>query len=338
MEDNIHKKLTLLDRSYTGILKKETKDLALKCGFTGSRLGELEVVVSELLSNLVKYADQKGEFLVRKITKVNVPGLEIICIDKGKGIANVERMLQDGISTSGSLGQGLGAINRLSDEFDLYSLPDWGTIILSRMYIKKNTSYENKKEVEVGVVTVPADQQEECGDNWKIITKANHVYIMAVDGLGHGSNASEAAKEAVKSFEKNVRFPTHELLQHVHQDIRKTRGAVCFSAVADYKNNTIRYAGVGNISARLISKQGGKNCISYNGIVGYIMPRTMNESNIIWSHQDIFIMCSDGITSRWSLGNYPDIIKHDPVIIAAALYKDYRRTHDDSLVIVLKRK
>ena len=43
-------------------------------------------------------------------------------------------MMQDGMSTTNTMGHGLGSIKRLSDTFELYSQPGWGTIILSRIY------------------------------------------------------------------------------------------------------------------------------------------------------------------------------------------------------------
>ena len=40
---------------------------------------------------------------------------------------DVAQNLEDGFSTAGSPGTGLGAIVRLADDFDLYSRPESGT-------------------------------------------------------------------------------------------------------------------------------------------------------------------------------------------------------------------
>jgi anti-sigma regulatory factor (Ser/Thr protein kinase) len=61
-------------------------------------------------------------------------GVEVISIDNGPGIADIKKMMVDGSSTKQTLGNGLGAIQRLSDKFDIYSQKDWGTIILSRIF------------------------------------------------------------------------------------------------------------------------------------------------------------------------------------------------------------
>src|SRR5690606_16744937 len=97
MVGNAHKKLSFLERSYSGIIKKEIRELALLSGFTEYRLGELEVVVSEMVSNLIKYANQQGFFLVKEIEKEGIRGIEIICIDHGPGMKNPEKMIEDGI-------------------------------------------------------------------------------------------------------------------------------------------------------------------------------------------------------------------------------------------------
>ena len=336
MVGNAHKKLSLLERSYSGIIKKEIKRLALIAGFTKGRLGELEVVVSEMVSNLIKHANQQGFFLVKEIEKDDIQGIEIICIDHGPGMKNPEKMIEDGISSSGSLGEGLGAIKRLSDEFGLYSLPHWGTIIISRLYTKRIKKID-KKTLTFGTINVPADGEDKCGDGYGLLEKNDLLYFIAADGLGHGDNAHKASTAAINSFLKHKKTSTDILLRNIHTDIKKTRGAVCFTGVVDVKNNVIRYTGIGNISAKRLSQHHNKNCVSYNGIVGYAMPSTLHESSLVWEENNIFVIHSDGLQTKWDLEKFPDIAKHDASMLAAALYKDYCRGHDDTLVMVLKK-
>ena len=61
-------------------------------------------------------------------------GVEILALDKGPGIRDLERSLRDGYSTAGGAGTGLGAISRLSSEFDVYSPPGKGTALLARIW------------------------------------------------------------------------------------------------------------------------------------------------------------------------------------------------------------
>src|ERR1700722_1560547 len=119
------------DRSYLARLKREIHALAVQAGFEQKKLNEIDIVVSELGSNLVKHA-KGGELLVGVVNIGQVKALELIALDQGPGISDPERMLQDGVSTTQTLGHGLGSIRRLSDSFELYTQKDWGTIVLCR--------------------------------------------------------------------------------------------------------------------------------------------------------------------------------------------------------------
>ena len=132
MDEHLHSKFVLPDRTYQALVRSELRKLAETAGFTGHRLGEAEIIIAEITSNLVKHTQKGGEILVR-IFKHPVRGIEFIAIDRGPGMIRPGKMMEDGSSTTNTLGQGLGAIRRLSDVFDLYSLPAWGTVLFSRL-------------------------------------------------------------------------------------------------------------------------------------------------------------------------------------------------------------
>ena len=338
MEDKVHQKVELLERSYSGLVKKTIKDLARQVGFSDSMLGEVEIIVSEMVSNVIKYASEKAVFLFKPIEEEKNKGIEILCLDDGRGMANPHVMMKDGITTTkNSMGKGLGAIFRLSDYFDMYSLPGKGTVIVVRKYIVRKIKPQQFADVSLGVVAVAAPGESYCGDGWGYQSgKALHK-MMAADGLGHGVNAHTASKAATDAFKDVSYLPTNLQLRNLHQLLRKTRGAVCFTCVADMSKNLLKFCGVGNIAARVVSKDQTKSCVSHNGIVGYAMPANLNESTAVWKNQDILVIQSDGVSARWVLAEYTNIEKHDPLVLAAFLYKDYGRGLDDSLVMVLKR-
>jgi hypothetical protein len=62
----------------------------------------------------------------------------------------------------------------------------------------------------------------------------------------------------------------------------------------------------------------------------------MKDSYMEAEKNQQLIMCSDGIRSRWDLTKYPSILKHDPMLLAAALYKDFSRRNDDTSVFIAK--
>ena len=92
------------------------KEIALKIGFRHSECISICVAVSELSSNIQKYANS-GLIIFRSIKEQSKKGIQIIAEDHGPGITNIELSLIDGYSTSGTLGLGLAGVNRLMDEF-----------------------------------------------------------------------------------------------------------------------------------------------------------------------------------------------------------------------------
>src|SRR5690606_29918482 len=149
---------------------------------------------------------------------------------------------------------------------------------------------------------------------------------LALDGLGHGTHAKEAAQLAVQTFCENPIPDPAQALQVIHNGIRRTRGAVGFAASIDFTQNKFTYCGIGNISGKLFSMESSlgslsyKNVISYNGILGHNIPGTFNNQSLDWNRNKVLIVHSDGLKSRWDLSRYPNLHRHLPTTIAAVLY------------------
>ena len=95
-------------------------------------LGRVPLIVTELATNLLLHATG-GEIIIRMLPVEVAPGLEIIALDRGPGIADLRRCMMDGYSGGGTRGCGLGAVRRLSTEFDIYSTQPAGTVVVSRV-------------------------------------------------------------------------------------------------------------------------------------------------------------------------------------------------------------
>src|SRR6478672_6036066 len=121
MANDPHTLITLPNRSYQAIARSTIKKMAYAAGFKPKRMAELEIVVAELTSNIIKHTTLGGQLLVKQL-EARGGGIEIIGIDEGPGMEAVAKMMEDGNSSTNTLGQGLGAIKRLADEFDIYSL------------------------------------------------------------------------------------------------------------------------------------------------------------------------------------------------------------------------
>jgi anti-sigma regulatory factor (Ser/Thr protein kinase) len=325
------------ERSFVSYIKREIHIEVARAGFNDTQVGQIDIIVSELASNIIKHAGS-GEVLYRITNTGEADAVfEIICIDKGPGMTDTARMMKDGMSTTGTLGQGMGAIERLSSFSQVYSLPKWGTIIYSRVcvnerkYVRKNTP-----DLEVRGLCVSKPREVACGDGYRVKRTDTEISIFFGDGLGHGEHARAAIDVAGSFFLACQENDPVEIIRQMHEKVRKTRGLVTSIAVFDKRSGQWRICGVGNIQVRMYSGIQYKTYMSYNGAVGLNIPGSLKDSVFPIENNQHLMMCSDGLKSRWDINAYPAIFKYDNTILAAALYRDYTRRTDDSSILIAK--
>src|SRR6185295_17395822 len=113
------------DPSQVAEARREARDLASRLGFDSTLVERVAIVVTEVSTNLIKHAG-RGEILLRSTAGDAAdapPGMEVLALDRGPGMSNLDQCLSDGYSTGGSPGQGLGAIIRMSTLADFHSIP-----------------------------------------------------------------------------------------------------------------------------------------------------------------------------------------------------------------------
>ena len=92
---------------------------------------KVSTAISELARNIIKYAGGKGAVTIRTVTEEGRSGLEVVAVDRGPGIENLEEALEDHFSSSGTLGLGLPGVKRMMDEFAIRSKPGQGTTVVA---------------------------------------------------------------------------------------------------------------------------------------------------------------------------------------------------------------
>lgn len=331
-----HTSFTADDRSYFSIIKKEIHKLAQECRLPANRINEIDIIVSEITSNFHKHTVGGGELLAGYGKDDQGDYLEIISIDNGPGFRDTDKMIADGYSSSSTLGHGLGSIKRLSDTFDVYSQVGWGTILLSRIYKEPLPAFVAKNTVDCKGLVVAKPGEAVSGDGYCFYPTTTGFKIMIADGLGHGVHANQAVNEAIQAFKDCAEETVSNTIRYIHQAIRNTRGVVASLTFYNAENRTWSAAGVGNIATKWVGGQNIRNHLSYNGIIGHNIPNTINDIHLSQNDFKQFIACSDGIRSRWDASKYPLIHRHDSMILAAAIYKDYARRTDDMSVIICK--
>ncbi|MEW6184256.1 MAG: ATP-binding SpoIIE family protein phosphatase [Thermodesulfobacteriota bacterium] len=327
-------RLPIIESSQVGEARRLAAALGRGIGFEEVLIGKVSLVVTELATNLIKHAGG-GELILHSIGWEEGKGLEILSLDRGPGIRNPGESLRDGYSTTGSMGTGLGAVDRLSSFFDFYTLPGQGTVLFSRIWAAPPPETLPQRPLIIGAVCLPVKNEEVCGDSWGAFQTTDRVLVIVADGLGHGPEAAEASTLAVKVFEKNTNRSPGEIIEYLHEALKGTRGAAVATAEVLPGQHSICYAGVGNISGSIISSGTSRSLISHNGTAGLSLPR-VQEFTYPWPEDGLLILHSDGLATHWALEDYPGLQTKHPCLIAGVLLRDHCRERDDVTVVVLK--
>jgi len=328
------------DPSQIAEARRVARKQASHLGMAAPQLEQIALVVTEAATNLLKHAGH-GEILIRNVREHDSGGflaLEVLVLDRGPGMADIERCITDGYSTGSSPGQGLGAITRHSPESDVYSAKSKGTAIFARWPQKSNTGAvpSHLRPLRVGVVNVCKPGQEVCGDSVGIEHSGGQALVLVADGLGHGIDAQTASLEAVSTLRAYPKETPKGLLELVHLALRSTRGAAVAVARIDMERGILQFAGVGNISAQIYSgPKASHHLVSLNGTAGHQIPR-LQEFTYGWPAGALLVLHSDGLSSSTALDDYPRLAARDPSLIAGILYRDFSRYSDDSTVVVIK--
>jgi hypothetical protein len=261
-------------------------------------------------------------------------GVELLALDKGPGIRDLSRAMADGYSTGGTAGKGLGAIQRMASEFDLSSSTETGTALLARVWSAAALKHRGEGDRE-GVVCLPFKGESACGDGWAVCRAGSRTVVAIVDGLGHGSEAAKAADEGFRIVRAHLDASPAQIVQYAHAALRATRGAAIAVAEISASPPGVRFAGVGNVVAAIVSNEGTRSLASLNGTIGHSVHK-IQEFAYPWPEGAWLIMHSDGLTSRWRLDSYPGLSARHPALVAGVLYRDFSRGRDDATVVAIR--
>jgi anti-sigma regulatory factor (Ser/Thr protein kinase) len=338
--------VALIEETHIGTARRLVRRCASEMGFDERRLAELDIVVQEIGSNAMKFARGTGQlFCSRADDAIEPAGLEIIYWDKGSGIEDTSLVIEDGYTTTGSLGSGLGAVRRMADEFHIYSAVEsqtrkltmygrttHGTAIVFRKHPVSVDEATGGRKPLWGAMIRPATGQDQNGDAYIIKRFGNRQLLAIIDGLGHGAGAMEAANVAVASIEKNASQSVENIIRATHQALRSTRGAVAGLALIDCTTGVIEYAGIGNTDFRAFGGRESLRFISLNGTLGSRLERVKVFKEQLPKVVTL-VMSTDGISERWDAENYPGLLGLHPQMLCAVVMRDFSRANDDATII-----
>lgn len=326
----------IVDPSHVGKARRVASEFARKSGGTEGQVARIAIVATEMATNIIKHTGGAGGMIVvDRFADAQGAGVELLAIDKGPGMASVGTSLADGYSTAGSAGTGLGAISRQADNFAIYSRPGIGTVISARFTYTPAAVTGAGAPVDIGVVRDSYPGETVSGDGWAFSSGRRGPTLLVVDGSGHGPLAAQAAETAISIFTKNANEDCVALVERIHRGLAPTRGAALAVARIDADRQIICFVGVGNITGLLLAGTEARQMVSHNGTAGHVAPR-IREFTYPFTGTPCVMLHSDGLSNRSRIADYPGLAACHPSLIAAILFRDYRRPRDDATVVVMR--
>jgi len=331
----VQETISISDVGDLGTARLTARSLSTAIGFDERAVEEITLVVSELATNLVKHA-KDGILRLRRAEEDGRTGIQIDSEDQGPGITNVEEAIADDFSTSGSLGCGLGTVNRLMDEFDVASRPGAGTSIVCKRWLRLDVPPTLACPLVFGVATRPYPLMSVNGDTFVIQQWGESALVGVIDGLGHGQLAYRAAQAARQYVERHFDQSLDEIFRGVARTCRATRGVVMGLARFDWGRATLTFASVGNVEARVFGSPEPMNFVYPRGVLGLNARRPVVTQHR-WELSNVMVLYSDGLIPHWRWSDFPHLAEASATVAAQELLRAFARETDDATVVVVKR-
>ena len=315
------------DQTQVAEARRRAVACAMSIGLSPDKVASVALCATEAATNILRHA-LRGEILIDCVEVPETASVQIIALDKGPGIADIELAFSDGYSTAGTSGTGLGAIKRIASRLEIFAPRQGGTALLAEFSARPQPD----RRWTFGAISVPKFGEQICGDSWGIQSRGGVISLIVADGLGHGPLAAEASIEAVKVFRADPLTDINATIVSIHHALKRTRGA----AVGLLRlGQDAEFSGVGNIAGGVYNSVDGQRMVSEIGTAG-LVARKIKTYTYPRKDFSLAILASDGLATGWSMQPYPALIGHDPKLIAAVLYRDFNRGTDDATVVVLK--
>jgi negative regulator of sigma-B (phosphoserine phosphatase) len=191
--------------------------------------------------------------------------------------------------------------------------------------------------IEYGVAKFALPGQGQCGDHHLVCCNQSGILIAAIDGIGHGEEAANAAKAAVSILKTGADEPVISLVQRCHEGLRSTRGVVMSLASIDPGHGMMTWVGVGNVQGVLMRAGAAKGTVQEvlllrAGVVGSQLP-ALQAAVLPIAKGDTLVFVTDGIRGEFA----EDLSALESPQRAADRILEHRcRGNDDALVLVMR--
>lgn len=181
------------------------------------------------------------------------------------------------------------------------------------------------------------DDQAVSGDLHLVKAFAGGMLLAVVDGVGHGEEATAAARTAVSVLEAHAQEPVIPLTKRCHEALRRTRGVVMTVASLNAIEQSVTWLGVGNVEGRLLRAEAGvghptESVLLRGGLVGLRLP-ALQASVLMVTPGDLLVLATDGIHAGFDARNDAN---QGPRQIADSILARYFKGTDDALVLAAR--
>jgi negative regulator of sigma-B (phosphoserine phosphatase) len=191
--------------------------------------------------------------------------------------------------------------------------------------------------LERGVAEQAMPGQTRSGDRAVLAPYEGGALVGAIDGLGHGPDAADAAARAAEVLGATPAEHPAALVQRCHKALTRTRGAVMTLAWIDVAERTLRWTAIGNVEGRLVRAGAGprvptEGAFMRGGVVGYKLPDVRVTSTQL-RDGDVVVLATDGVASSFGAAVATGGGAQE---LADRILADHARGTDDALVVVVR--
>jgi serine phosphatase RsbU (regulator of sigma subunit) len=172
------------------------------------------------------------------------------------------------------------------------------------------------------------------GDAALVLATTQGLLAAVIDVLGHGQEAHEVAVQMQHFLVANASGSVVDMLSHLHQAFRRSRGAAVGLCVIDPASARLRFAGIGNTVIRRFGDSESR-LVSRDGIVGGTM-RTPVEETLDLAAGDVVMMYTDGVRSHFDPSVCARLRADTPHAVAASVIHRFGKPYDDASCVVLR--
>lgn len=170
-----------------------------------------------------------------------------------------------------------------------------------------------------------------CGDSALVVNKSDGFLLVVADGLGHGELAGQAAQTFCAYAKEHAHEDINEIIVGSNPVMAKTRGAAGLLMNLDETRKSLAIAGVGNIEVRALAKDRVAP-VNMPGILGRPL-RKVKRFDYALNKNDLFVVFSDGISSRFNIEDYRGLSVKD---VANRILNKHGKSHDDATCVAVR--